>query len=71
MSDWTWHRQTEDELAVRSSLGGGSRGVCTFASSVFSLSLRSVIRLQLRQSEREREEESDRLSTRSHTPPWF
>lgn len=54
MSDWTWHRQTEDELPVRSSLGGGSRGVCTFVSSVFSLSLRSAIRLQLRQSERKK-----------------
>lgn len=67
MSDWTWHRQTEDELAVRSSLGGGSMGVCTFASSVFSLSLRSVIRLQLRQSERKREKESDWLSAFTHT----
>lgn len=54
MSDWTWHRQTEDELTVRSSLGGGSRALCTFVSSVFSLSLRSVIRLQLRQSERKK-----------------
>lgn len=53
------------------SLGGGSREVCTFASSVFSLSLRSVIRLQLRQSERKKEKKRVigylRIHTHTHT----
>lgn len=72
--DWTWPRQTqnkreetEDEFAGRSSLGGCLSGVCTFASSEVSLSLRPVIRLQLRQSAREKEKKRVRGYLRIHT----
>lgn len=62
--DWTWHRQTEgkcekteDGFTLRSGPRGCVSEVCTFASSEFSLSLRSVIRLQFRQSARKKKRE--------------
>lgn len=66
--DWTWHRRTEskcekteDEFTLRSGPSGCASEVCTFASSEFSLSLRSVIRLQFRQSARKKGEKRREL----------
>lgn len=74
-SDWTWHRQTEnkcektqDEFTLRSGPSGCVSEVRTLASSEFSLSLRSVIRLQFRQSAREiRQKTSYWISVLMHT----
>lgn len=61
----------QDEFSVRSSLRGCLSEVCTFASSELSLSFRSVIPLQLRQSARKKRIESHWLSTHSCIPPCF